>query len=139
MGEEFWDWMRQANGLLLEAYRRQAQECKLCWEAGELRFQALVASHWVVIKAIPLESAQYLRIFHIATQMIDDGSHYQVRLPEASGVLSATFRINFFVGLAASDCAVRLVLESPSAVAYTSDAGKDLNAADEVFDSKYIN
>jgi hypothetical protein len=145
MEKEFLEWIRQANGLLLEAYRRQAQECRLCWVAGELRFQALIASTWAVIKAVPLESAQYLRLFHLATQMIDDGGYFQIRLPEASAEPTIAYRINFQIGADAADCAVRLLLErqpgnAAAAEEPTIELAEDTTAApDELLDSEYIN
>lgn len=135
MERYFLDWIRQANGLLLEAYRRQAQECRLCWRDGELRFQALITSSWELIKAVPLDSDQYLRLFNIATQMIDEGGHFQIRMPGKSDQ-AAAYRISFLTGNEADECAVRLILEPPNwPVSEESEA--ELNEGQ--LDTEYIN
>ena len=141
MEQEFLEWIRQANGLLMEAYRRRAQECKLCWEFGELRFEALINSAWVLIKAVQLDDLQYLRLFRLAKQMIDSRGHFQIRISEPGNEPAAAYRIIFQVGADAVDCTVRLVLETGfSSVPAEEEAEvKELAEVDDQLDSEYIN
>jgi hypothetical protein len=143
MEKQFLDWVRQANGLLWEAYCLQAQECRLCWENGELHFQALITTSWQVIKTVPVDGNQYLHFFRLATQMIDDGGFFQLQVPGASSSARVSYQIKFQSGNDAAQCAVQLILQRADNNRIRETGGGREKppawAENDLLDSDYIN
>lgn len=134
MATELLEWIRAANGLLLEAYYKEAQECRLCWIEGEIRFLAQTKQTSIVIKAAPFDADSYLQLFYHATKIIDKGSYFQLRVPNSEKAENITYQIDFLTGENASECIVRLVL-TPNI-----DNGSANNfEEEELYDSTYLN